>query len=50
MKPDLYLGGEKQDYVRYSVPKNYERFLNKKRFLSTLAIIAIILFAAELIA
>ncbi|NYZ79911.1 hypothetical protein H0N95_01520 [Candidatus Micrarchaeota archaeon] len=49
MKPDLYLGGEKQEYVKYSVPKNYERFLSKRRFFAALAVITIILLTAEMI-
>ncbi|MEM0372833.1 MAG: hypothetical protein QXO69_03290 [archaeon] len=49
MKPDIYLGGEKQSYLKYEVPRKFESFFNEKMIFITLVTIAIMLTIAELV-
>ena len=49
MKPDIYLGGEEQDYLKYRQPKKFEHFLSGKSFLIMLALLVIMLSIAEVV-
>ena len=47
--PDIYLSGEKQEYLEYKVPKKFEAFFNKKQIFTVIITITILLIIAQVI-